>query len=99
MFQSVGKQNKKITGRIEYIYILLDCLQDVLVIYMLYIYIYIYIYINLPLNAIVRLPYPRSGDSQGQETFLAPSVDKQTCNYDTECCSRHPSLPTSRSKG
>ena len=47
MFQSVGKQNKKITGRIEYIYILLDCLQDVLVIYMLYTYIYIYIYIYI----------------------------------------------------
>ena len=44
MSQSVGKQNKKITGRIEYIYILLDCLQDVLVIY---IYIYIYIYIQI----------------------------------------------------
>ena len=25
-------------------------------------------------NAIVRLPHPRSGDSQGQETFLAPSL-------------------------
>ena len=39
---------------------------------------YIYIYTNLPVNAIVRLPHPRSGDSQGQETFLAPSADKQT---------------------
>ena len=27
------------------------------------------------MNAIVRLPHPRSGDSQGQETFLAPSAD------------------------
>ena len=38
---------------------------------------YIYIYINLPVNAIVRLPHlphPRSGDSQGQETFIAPSA-------------------------
>ena len=38
------------------------------------IYIYTYIYTNLPVNAIVGLPYlphPRSGDSQGQETFLA----------------------------
>ena len=34
-----------------------------------YIYIYIYIYINLPVNVIVRLPHPRSGDSQGQESF------------------------------
>ena len=29
--------------------------------------IYIYIYTNLPVNAIVRLPHPQSGDSQGQE--------------------------------
>ena len=26
-----------------------------------------------------------SGDSQGEETFLAPSADNQTRNYDTEC--------------
>ena len=37
----------------------------------IYIYIYMYIYIHLPLNAIIRLPHPRSGDSQG--------------NYDTMC--------------
>ena len=36
--------------------------------------IYIYIYTNLPVNAIVRLPDPRNGDNQGQETFLAPSA-------------------------
>ena len=35
------------------------------------------------MNAIVRLLYPQSGDSQDQETFLAPSADKQTRNYDT----------------
>ena len=48
-------------------------------------YIYIYIYIYLPVNTIVRLPHPHSEDSQGQgqETFLAPSADKQTHNYDT----------------
>ena len=46
-------------------------------------YIYIYIYTNLPVNAIVRLPHPQNGDSQGQETFLAPPADKQTRNYDT----------------
>ena len=42
--------------------------------YIIYIYkyIYIYIYINFPVNAIVRLPHPRSGDSQGQGRFLAP---------------------------
>ena len=44
----------------------------------------------------VRLPHPQSGDSQGQETFLAPSADKQTCNYDTECSNHHPSLSTPR---
>ena len=48
-------------------------------------YIHIYIYTNLPVTAIVRLPHPQSGDSQGQETFLTPSADKQTLNYDTEC--------------
>ena len=42
-----------------------------------------YIYIYLPVNTIVRLPHPHSEDSQGQETFLAPSADKQTHNYDT----------------
>ena len=56
-------------------------------------------YTNLPVNAIVRLPHPRNGDSQGQETFLAPSGDKQTRNYDTECSNHHPSLSTLRRKG
>ena len=45
---------------------------------------YMYIYTNLQTNAIVRLPHPRSGDSQCEETFLAPSADKQIRNYDTE---------------
>ena len=27
-------------------------------------------------------------------TFLAPSADKQTRNYDTECSNYHPSLST-----
>ena len=40
------------------------------------IYIYIYIYINLPVNAIVRLLHPQSGERKDQETFLAPSTDK-----------------------
>ena len=41
-----------------------------LVKYNIYIYIYIYItYTNLPVNVIVRLPRPWSGDSQGSETF------------------------------
>ena len=63
-----------------------------------YIYIYIYIYINLPVDYIVRLPHPRSGDSKGQETFLATSADKQTRNYDTECSNHHPFLSTLRPK-
>ena len=42
-------------------------------------------YTNLP----VRLPYPLCADSQGQETFLAPSADKQTRNYDIECSKHH----------
>ena len=49
----------------------------------MYIYIYIYIYTNLPVSAIVRIPHPRSGDSYGQETFLAPSADRQTRNHET----------------
>ena len=53
--------------------------------------LYIYIYTNLPVNAVVRLLHPRSGDSQGQETFLAPSADKQTRNYDRVL--KPPSLP------
>ena len=63
-----------------------------------YIYIYIYIYViciyitNLPVNAIVRLTHPRNGDSQGQETFLPPSADKQTRNYDIKVL-KQPSLP------
>ena len=65
----------------------------------IYMYIYIYLYINLPVNVIVKLSHPRSGDSQGQETFLAPSADKQTRNYDTECSNQHPFSSTLRSKG
>ena len=52
--------------------------------------IYIFVYTNLPVNAIVRLPHPRSGDSQGQKEFLAPFSDKQTHNYGTECSNHHP---------
>ena len=57
------------------------------------------IYTNLQINAIVRLSHPRSGDSQGQETFLAPSADKQTCKYDTGYSNHHASLSTLRSRG
>ena len=48
--------------------------------YMISIYIYIYIYTNLPVTAMVRLPHPRSGDNQGQVTFLASPAYKQTRN-------------------
>ena len=65
----------------------------------LFLNMFLYMYTNLPVNAIVRLPHPRSGDSRGQETFLAPSTDKQTQNHDTECSNHHPSLSTLRSKG
>ena len=62
--------------------------------YIFYIYIYIYIYIythaNLPRNVIVRIAHLQSGDSQGQETYLAPYADKQTCNYDTTWSNHHP---------
>ena len=47
-------------------------------------------YTNLPVNVLVRLPHPRSGDSQGKETFLAASADKKTRNYDTECSTTIP---------
>ena len=57
------------------------------------------LYINLPVSDIVRLPHPPSGNTQGQETFLAPSADKQTCNYGTECSNHHLSPSTLRSKG
>ena len=60
--------------------------------------IYIYIYTNLSVDELVRLPHPRSEDSQGQGAFLAPSADKQTHNYDTECSNHNPSLSTLRPK-
>ena len=60
---------------------------------------YIDIYANLPVNVIVKLLLPRSGDSQGQEVFLAPSADKQTRNYDTECSDHHLPLSILRPKG
>ena len=57
------------------------------------------IYTNLPMDVIVRLPQPRSGHSQGQKTFLAPSAEKQRRNYDIDCSNHHPSLSTLRPKG
>ena len=60
---------------------------------------YIHTYAHLPANVIVRLPHPWSGDSQGQEMFLAPSADKQTHSYDTECSNHHLPLLILRSMG
>ena len=57
------------------------------------------IYTNLRVDVIVRLPHPRRRDSEGQETFLAPSADKQTHNYDIQCSNHHPTLSTLRPKG
>ena len=51
------------------------------------------------MDVIVRLLHSWSGDSRRQETFLAPSPDKQTRNYDIECSNHHPSLSTLRPKG
>ena len=68
----------------------------------IYIYVYIYIYTHTHTHKFTskcrRLPHHRSGDSsQGQETFLAPSADKQTRKYDTVL--KPPSLRSlSRSK-
>ena len=56
---------------------------------------YIYIY-KFTSKCNSQPPHPRSGDRKVQETFSAPSVNKQTRNYDTECLNHHPSL---RSKG
>ena len=47
-----------------------------------------------------RILHPRSGDCQGQGTFLAPSAEKKTCNHETqECSNHHPALSTLRSNG
>ena len=61
------------------------------------IYIYIYIYTH-KFTSKCHSPHSRSGDSHRKEMFLAPSADKQTHNYDTEC-SNHLSLSTLMSKG
>ena len=57
------------------------------------------IYTSLPVDLIVRLPHLRSGDSQGEEMFLAPSGDKPTRTHDIECPNHQPSLSTLRPKG
>ena len=57
------------------------------------------IYTHLLTNAIVRLPHHGSGDSQGQETFLAPSADKETRKYDTRVLKPPSALSILRSNG
>ena len=54
---------------------------------------------NLPVDLMVRLPHPRSGDSHAQQTFLTSSAEKKTRNYDIECSDHHPSLSTLRTNG
>lgn len=39
----------------------------------------------------MRISHPWSGDSQRQETFIAPYTDKQTRYCGTECSNHHPS--------
>ena len=51
------------------------------------------------MDVIVRRPHCRSGNSQGQKMFLAPSAKKPTRNYDIECSNHHPSLSTLSRKG
>ena len=63
-----------------YIYIYIYIFKYIYLNIYIYIYIYIFIYTNLPVNVIVRLPHPRSGDSHSQETFLAPSADVYMVN-------------------
>ena len=63
------------------------------------VYINIHKFTSLPVNAIARLPHPRSGDSQGQATFLALSTAKKTRDCDTGCKYHHRSLSTLILKG
>ena len=57
------------------------------------------IYTNLLKNAIARLLHPQNRDSQGKKTFLASSVDNQTCNCDTEFSNHYHSLSMLRVQG
>ena len=53
----------------------------------------------VPVDVIVKLPHPQTGKTQAQETFLAPSADKPTYNYDIEWPNHHPSSSKLRPKG
>ena len=57
------------------------------------------IYTIFPNEVTVRVPHRWRGESQAKKTFLAPSADNQTRNYDIECLNRHLSLSTLRPKG
>ena len=48
----------------------------------------------LTVNIIIRQPHPENGDSQDQETLIAPTADNHICICDTECSNYHPSLST-----
>ena len=48
-----------------------------------------YIYPNLPRNGMVRLFHPQRRDRKDQETFLKPTADKPTHNFDTEFPNDH----------
>ena len=61
-----------------------------IVLYYIILY-YIILHPGLPKDAIVRLSHSRSGDRQDQETFLAPSEEKQIRNYDIEFSNHYPS--------
>ena len=54
---------------------------------------------SLQLTVAVRQPYPRGGDIQDQEKFLAPFLDRQTLIYDIECSKHYLFLSTLRAKG
>ena len=70
-----------------YIYIYTNICTYVYVYICMYIYLYTY---KLIIKVIVRQAHSRSGDSQGKKTFLTPSADKQSRNYDIECSNHHP---------
>ena len=71
-----------------YIYIYIHTYIHICLYLYLSIYLYIYIY-KLTSKCHSQTTPSSGGDSQGQETFLAPSAHKQTRNYDTECSNHH----------
>ena len=61
------------------------CLEDIFI----NVYICLYVFKFNKKHDIKTLHYPWNRDSHGQETFLAPSADKHTRNYGTECSNQH----------